>query len=200
MEEPIVVAVSGASGSIYGKRLVETLAGEALKIPVALVVSRAARAVVAHELGVDLQDAGSLAQLFPEEICARISWHEPEDLTAPFASGSHPFRALLVAPCSMNTLAAVAAGITLNLVHRIADVALKERRRIVLVPREAPLSATHLENLLALARKGVTVVPACPAFYHRPERIEDLVDFVVGRTLDQIGVEHDLYQRWGSGH
>ncbi len=194
-KEGILVAVTGASGSAYGVKLVETLAGP-LGIEVGLVVSRAGRIVMAHELGVDTGGEDFPARLFSPDALSRITYFEPEDLSMPFSSGSRGFRALLIVPCSMNTVAAISAGITLNLVHRLADVALKEGRKVVVVPREAPLSVTHLENLLDLAGKGVTVLPASPGFYHRPETVDDLVNFVVGRILDQLDLDHNLYKRW----
>ena len=197
MSDPILMAITGASGSIYGLRLVEALAGPDLRIPVGLVVSRAGRLVMEHELGIPAApDAGLLEERVDPETLGRVTLFAPEDLAAPFSSGSRRFSALVIVPCSMNTVAAVAAGLTLNLIHRLADVALKERRTLILVPREAPMSVTHLENLLSLARKGVVILPASPAFYHRPARIDDLVDFLAGRILDQLGLDHKLYRRW----
>jgi flavin prenyltransferase len=194
---PILVAITGASGSIYGLRLVETLAGPLFRKPVGLVVSRAGRFVMEQELGISAAaGTGFLEGRLDPELLSRVTLFSPDDLGASYASGSQRFEALVIVPCTMNTAAAIAAGITLNLVHRLADVALKERRPLILVPREAPVSVTHLENLLDLARKGAIVLPASPAFYHRPEAIGDLVNFVVGKILDQLGLEHELYQRW----
>lgn len=197
MSEPILVAVTGASGSIYGLRLAATLAAAPLNLEVGLVVSPSGLKVMEHELGPDAARGGRLPEsFFSPEAERRITRIPPDDMAAAFASGSRRFRALVIAPASMNTVAAVAHGITLNLIHRLADVALKERRALVMVPREAPFSVTHLENLLGLARKGVIVLPAAPAFYHRPRNLDDMVDFVVGRILDQLQVPHDLYRRW----
>ena len=122
---------------------------------------------------------------------------DPRDLTSRYASGSSRLDGMLIAPCSMSTLAVIANGTGQNLIHRAADVALKERRRLVLVARETPLSAVHLENMLAVTRAGAIVLPAMPGFYNLPESIDDLIDFVVGRALDQLGVEHNLLRRWG---
>ena len=200
MSDPILVAITGASGSIYGWKLLELLAGPSFKIPVGLVVSRAGRLVMEHELGVPAA-AGEdfLAGRLDRETLSRIRVYDPDDMGAPFSSGSRRFRALVVAPCTMNTVAAVASGITLNLVHRLADVALKEKRPLILVPRETPFSVTHLENLLSLARKGITVLPASPAFYHKPASLEDMSRFIVGKVLDQLGLDHQLYERWQGG-
>ena len=119
------------------------------------------------------------------------------DFSASIASGSYPFEAMAVVPCSMGTMARIATGASTNLIERAADVALKERRQLILVPRESPFSAIHLENMLKLARLGVTILPAAPGFYHRPQSVDDLIDFVVARILDQLGVEQTLVKRWG---
>lgn len=197
MSDPILVAITGASGSIYGWKLLETLAGAPLEIPVGLVVSRAGRLVMEHELGIPAAaEEDILAGRFDRKTLSRITVYDPDALGAPFSSGSRRFKALVIAPCTMNTVAAIASGITLNLVHRLADVALKEKRPIILVPRETPFSVTHLENLLSLAGKGVVVLPASPAFYHKPASLEDMSGFIVGKILDQLGLEHQLYRRW----
>jgi 4-hydroxy-3-polyprenylbenzoate decarboxylase len=123
-----------------------------------------------------------------------------EDWFAPVASGSNPPEAMVICPCTMGTLAAVAAGLSDNLIERAADVALKEGRKLILVPRETPFSSLHLENMLKLSRAGAVILPANPGFYHEPKRVEDLVDFIVARILDHLGVKHDLMQRWGEEH
>jgi 4-hydroxy-3-polyprenylbenzoate decarboxylase len=123
-----------------------------------------------------------------------------EDWFAPVASGSNPPEAMVICPCTMGTLAAVAAGLSDNLIERAADVALKEGRKLILVPRETPFSSLHLENMLRLSRAGAVILPANPGFYHEPKRVEDLVDFIVARILDHLGVKHDLMQRWGEEH
>jgi len=196
-EGPVLVAITGASGTRYGLRLVQVLAGPQLRLEVGLIVSQAGRLVMEHEMGISAApEAGFLNQQLDAETLSRVTVYRPEDLGASYSSGSRQFRALVIAPCSVNSLAAIAAGITLNLIHRLADVALKERRPLILVPREAPLSITHLENMLNLARKGVIILPASPAFYHRPATVDEVVDFVVGKILDQLGLRHELYRRW----
>lgn len=124
--------------------------------------------------------------------------YSPRDFTAPIASGSHIFEAMIVAPCSMRTLAGIANGITDTLLSRAADVCLKERRRLVLVPRESPLNLIHLKNMVKVTEAGAIILPPCPGFYSRPQNLDDLVNVVVGRILDIIGVEHHLYDRWGT--
>ena len=196
-DDPILVAVTGASGSRYGLRLAEVLAGPECGREVGLIVSPAGRQVMEHEAGpLPFPDAGFPLGFLSPDARHRITVFPPDDMAVAYSSGSRRFHALVVAPTSMNTVAAVAHGITLNVIHRLADVALKERRSLILVPREAPFSVTHLENLLSLARKGAVILPASPAFYQRPERLEDMVDFIAGRVLDQLGIDHDLYRRW----
>lgn len=197
MSDPILVAITGASGSVYGWKLVEALVKEPLALPVGLIVSPSGRMVLEHELGITTDAEGDfLSHRFDSEALERITLLDPDDMCAPFSSGSRRFRALVIVPCTMNTVAAITAGMTLNLIHRVADVALKEKRPVILVPREAPLSVTHLENLLTLAKRGLTILPASPAFYHEPAGVEDLVLFVVGKILDQLGLDHELYKRW----
>jgi len=178
---PILVAVTGASGAVYARRLIEIL-GERADI----ILSTDSEAVIKFETG-----------LGPKEFAKDSrKIYRGDDLAAPPASGSHRFSALVVVPCSGTTVAKIAAGIADNLVTRAAAVALKEHRTLVLVPRETPLSAVALENLLKLARLGVVILPASPGFYGHPKDLEDLVDFVVARILDHLGVEHDLGPRW----
>jgi len=180
-QKPILVAVTGASGAAYARRLIEILGDRA-----DVILSRDAEAVFKFETG-----------LGPKELTAGArTVYRGDDMTAPPASGSHPFQALVVVPCSGTTVAKIAAGIADNLVTRAAAVALKEKRSLILVPRETPVSAVTLENLLKLARLGVTVLPASPGFYGRPKEVGDLVDFVVARILDHLGIEHDLGPRW----
>ncbi|RMG27795.1 MAG: UbiX family flavin prenyltransferase [Gammaproteobacteria bacterium] len=196
---PVAVAVTGASGMPYALRLLECLveAGES----VWLMFSEAARVVAGMESGLDLPGrSGDLERFFNAYLGAeegQLRVFGPRQWTAPLASGSNPPRAMVVCPCSMGTLAAIAQGSSDNLIERAADVVLKEGRPLVLVPRETPFSAIHLENMLRLARLGAVILPANPGFYHRPETIEDLVDFVVARILDRIGVPHTLGVRWG---
>ena len=183
--KPYSVAITGASGVIYGLRLVEVLVDR--KVPVELVVSDTARIVMKEEMG-------SEARLPEASRLVRI--HDFHDFTAPIASGSYPIEGMVIVPCSMGTLGAVASGLSQNLIHRAADCAIKEGRKLILVPREMPLSAIHLENMLKLARLGVKIVPPMPAFYTSQENISDLVDFVVGKVLDQMDIPHALYPRW----
>ena len=194
--KPYIVAITGASGFVYGVRLLQVLAEQ--KVPVELVMSDTARIVAKEELGIDLSGIKS-----GREVCevlglngTGIHFHDFKDFTAPIASGSYPVEAMIVIPCSMGTLGAIASGLSQNLIHRAADCTLKEGRKLVLVPRETPLSAIHLENMLKLARLGVRIVPAMPAFYSRQKEIRELVDFVVGKTIDQLGIPHALYPRW----
>lgn len=180
-DQPILVAVTGASGAAYAKRLIEVLGSRA-----EVILSRDAEAVVKFETG-----------LVPKEFTAGArTVFLGDDLAAAPASGSYRFAAMVVVPCSGTTVAKIAAGLADNLVTRAAAVALKERRPLILVPRETPLSAVALENLLKLARLGVVVLPPNPGFYGRPKEVEDLVDFVVARILDHLDVEHDLGPRW----
>ncbi len=185
MKKPYVVAITGASGVTYGLRLVEVLMEQ--QCPVELVVSDTARIVMREELGTGAR--------LPEPS-RELRIHDFHDFTAPIASGSYPTAGMVIIPCSMGTLGAVASGLSQNLIHRAADCTIKEGRRLILVPREMPLSAIHLENMLKLARLGVKIVPPMPAFYSGQQKIADLVDFVVGKVLDQMGVAHALYPRW----
>lgn len=192
----IGLAITGASGSVYGLRVLEELL-RAPGVEVHLTLSAAARKVLAveHGIAVDLErfDARALG-VKPGK---RLVYHHHEDVSAPPASGSFRLAALAVVPCSMGCAGRIAHGISGDLVERAADVMLKERRPLVLVPRETPLSAIHLENLAALARHGATVLPAAPGFYGKPKSVEDLVDFIVARVLDHLDVPHKLGPRWG---
>ena len=176
-----VVGISGASGIVYGTRLLETLPGKKT-----VIVSRDAKVIAQMELGLDAGDVYALAD----------AHFENEEMTAPIASGSVKFDSMVIAPCSSSTLSKIACGISDNLMTRVAAVALKERRKLVLVIRETPLSSIVVENMSRLTRAGAVVLPASPAFYPKPRGINDMVDFVVGRVLDQLGVENDLYKRW----
>lgn len=180
----LIVAITGASGIIYGKRFLEE--AKKRKFEVHLVVSDAAEKVARSELG-DV-DWSMLA----------TKVYAPDDLTAPIASGSFRVDAMVIVPATMKTLGALSSGYCDDLISRAADVQLKEGRRLLIVPRETPLHAIHLENMAKLSRMGVTVLPAMPGFYHGPKTVDDLVDFIVGKMLDQLGVEHDLFRRWGS--
>lgn len=196
------VVITGASGSVYGMRLIEQLALAGHEVSVCF--TDAGREVTAFELGFELptEDAGvaavSLAAFLELPTAERIRVAYAENLFDPIASGSHQTDAMIVAPCTMGFVASVAHGMADDLPERAADVMLKERRPLVLVPRETPLSLVHLRNLTAVAEAGAIVVPAMPAFYAKPESIDDLVDFVVGKVLDVLEVEHDLFKRWGA--
>lgn len=182
----ILLAVTGASGMAYALALAENL-GRREDVELHLIVSRAAEQVLAIETGLGPEDLARLAR----------STYAEDDLAAPPASGSWPLKAMVVCPCTMASLAAIARGLGTNLIHRAADVCLKERRRLVLVPRETPLSAVHLENMLAAHRAGAVILPACPGFYHRPANLDDLTAHLAGRILDQLDIPHALFPRWG---
>jgi 4-hydroxy-3-polyprenylbenzoate decarboxylase len=183
----LVLAITGASGVIYAQRLLEFLVQKELKIH--LIVSNNAANVLQEELYIE---PGTLAELSDEKIVL----YSNTDFAAAPASGTSRMDAMVVVPCSMGTLGAIAHGLSRNLIHRAASVALKEKRPLVLVPRETPLGAVSLENMLKLANLGVSMIPAMPAFYHHPKSVNDLVDFVVTRILDHLGIESDLIQRW----
>ncbi|MCT4593555.1 MAG: UbiX family flavin prenyltransferase [Anaeromicrobium sp.] len=180
----IIVGMTGGSCSLYGVALLKAL--EQLNIETHLIVSRMGEYVTKHECHIDMDELKSMATYF----------HEIHDLAAPVASGSFKSDGMIIIPCSMNTLGAIANGLSLNLIHRAADVTIKESRKLVIVPRETPLSVIHLENMLKLAKIGVKIVPAAPGFYHKPQTIGDLVNIMVGRVLDQLGVEANLFERW----
>jgi 4-hydroxy-3-polyprenylbenzoate decarboxylase len=199
----LVVAMTGASGSAYGVRLVEVLlrAGRTVH----LTISPAAVEVLLQELDRTVRlehDAFDPAALLGPAAAgldlSRLCYHHFRDFRAGIASGSFLTAGMAVCPCSMGTLAAIAHGTSDNLIHRAADVHLKERRTLVLVPRETPLGLVQLRNMTAAAEAGAVVLPAAPGFYNRPRTIDDLIDFVVGRVCDQLGVEHRLFERWGS--
>lgn len=180
MKKEIVVGVTGASGAIYARRLLEVLCRDA---KVHLIVSEVAEKIAAHE-GVSFQGL-------------KAEYHANDKLFASIASGSHRYDGMVVIPCSSKTLAAIANGYADNLITRTADVCLKEGRTCILVTREMPLSKVHLKNMLAADEAGATIMPASPGFYNRPDTIDDLVDMVVARVLDHLGVDHNLGQRWG---
>jgi len=180
-ETRVLVAVSGASGVEYARRLIEVLGDRA-----DVIMSKDAQAVIEIETGLTMKEFAAVARAV----------YGDDNLAAAPASGSSLFRAVVVVPCSGTTLAKVATGIADNLVTRAAAVAIKENRKLILVPRETPLSAIALENMLKLARLGVVILPASPGFYGQPKRIADLVDFVVARILDHLGVEHSIGVRW----
>ena len=195
----IAVALTGASGMPYGLRLVECLLQAGAKVW--LLYSQAAQIVARQELDWALaaQPAAVEAELGARFAAApgQLRVFGREEWFAPPASGSNPPQAMVVCPCTMGTLAAIAAGMSQSLIERAADVVIKEGRKLILVPRETPFSVLHLENMLRLARMGVCILPPNPGFYHHPQTIDDLVDFVVARILDQLGIEHQLMRPWG---
>jgi len=180
----LVVAITGASGAIYGKRLLEVLRNK--KVDTHLVISKAAEKVIEHELETTKPSLEKLADHV----------YDVDDLTAPILSGSFKTDGMIIIPCSMKTVAGIAHGYSDNLILRAADVTLKEGRKLILVPRETPLNVIHLRNMLELAKQGVTIIPAMPAFYHKPKKIDALVNYVIGKVLDCLGIEHKLFMRW----
>lgn len=189
MSMKVLLCISGASGVIYGYRLLKALS-EMENVEPYLVVSEAARGIMDLELDVD-----------PEKITALAkTCYEPDDMGAPPASGSALYDAVVIAPCSVSTLSKVAAGIGDNLITRAAAVALKEGKKLILVPRETPLSIIHLQNMVTVSSAGGTMLPASPAFYGNPKTIEDMVDHVVGKILDSMGLENQIYPRWEADH
>jgi flavin prenyltransferase len=180
----IVVGITGASGSIYGIRLLEVL--KELELECHLVVSRTGLEVIKYETG---YDTSALKQL--------AIWHDIDNLFAPIASGSFRSDGMIIAPCSMHSLGAIAQGITGNLMTRAADVMLKENRPLILMTRETPLNKIHLANMAKVMDAGARLVPASPGFYHKPTSLQEIVDFVVGKAMDSLGLDHNLFKRWG---
>lgn len=203
----IVVAMTGASGSAYALRLIEVLTNAGCHLH--LTISPAAVQVFQQEIGgnIDLENF-ELSQLFATgELKSQdpspdsegtFHYYHYRDFSAGIASGSFLTDGMVICPCSMGTLASVAHGLSSNLIQRAADVHLKERRKLILVPRETPLGSIQLQNMKRLADAGAVILPAMPAFYHRPTTIQDLIDFVVGRICDQLGIRHELFRRWGA--
>jgi 4-hydroxy-3-polyprenylbenzoate decarboxylase len=196
---PIVVAITGASGFQYGLRLLQCLV--AARQTCYVMVSRAALAVADVEAKLALAPDAAGLQRQLEAHCGaaagQLQVFDREDWMAPPASGSGRWRAMVVCPCSTGTLSAIANGASNNLIERAADVAIKERKQLILTPRETPLSAIHLENMLKLSRLGVVILPASPGFYQRPQSVADMIDFIVARILNQLGIEHSLLPAWG---
>lgn len=197
-----IIAISGASGTAYGRRLIQVILENFDEIGLELVTSDAALRVIREEEGLKISSTNkSLAEIVPElhaetATDGRFTWHNCEDIGATIASGSVPIEGMVICPCSMNTLAAIAHGISANLLQRAADVTIKEGRRLILVPRETPLSPIHLENMLRLARLGAIIAPAMPGFYHRPKNLAELIDMQVMKVLDQMGLQTNLTSRW----
>lgn len=196
----ICLALTGASGLPYGLRLLDCLLAAGWRVQ--LLYSQAAQVVARQEMGLELpsrpaEARAALLARFPAADPALLAVYGREEWFAPVASGSNPPDAMVICPCSMGTLAAIAQGLADNLIERAADVVIKEGRKLVLVPRETPFSTIHLENMLRLARAGAVILPPSPGFYHHPQTVDDLVDFVVARILDLLGAPHTLMQRWG---
>lgn len=199
MPKTICLAFTGASGMPYGIRLLECLLEAGCHVQ--LLYSQVAQMVANQEMELELPSRASDAQVYFRRRYAalpgKLEVYGREEWFAPVASGSNPPDAMVICPCTMGTLASIAQGLAKQLIERAADVVLKEGRKLILVPRETPFSAIHLENMLRLARAGAVILPPNPGFYHHPQRVEDLIDFVVARILDQLSVPHDLMQRWG---
>lgn len=197
--QDIALAITGASGAIYSRRLLQELVGRGIRVH--LMVSAAGRIVCADELNWKLPTrASDIHKMLVDELACDadlLRVYGEQQWSAPLASGSHNIPTMIVCPCTMGTLSSIACGSSDNLINRAADVMLKEQRKLIIVPREAPFSAIHLENMLKLSRLGVVVLPPNPGFYFQPQTMDDLVDFVVARVLDQANVAHDLMPRWG---
>ncbi len=199
-QKTITLALTGASGMPYAWRLLESLLAGGQRVR--LVYSQAAQIVAKQELELTLparpQDAERALRERLGEFSGELKVYGVQDWYAPMASGSNPGDAMVVCPCTMGTLGKIAGGISDDLITRAADVMLKERRTLVLVPRETPFSAIHLENMLRLAHAGAVILPPSPGFYHAPQSVQDIVDFVVARILDHLGVEQTLVRKWGA--
>jgi flavin prenyltransferase len=193
----IVVGITGASGSVYGQRLLARLNASSEVSRIDLVISQAGVRVVSEELGLNVAGADRrvVRELLGEDS-EKVIVHSVNDIGASIASGSYLSDAMVIVPCSMGTLGAIANGASRDLVHRAADVIIKESRLLLLVPRETPLNVIHLENMLKLAHLGVRIIPAMPGFYHRPKTIDDLVEHFIHRLLDHLGVSHVQPTRW----
>lgn len=198
MNHPLVVAITGSSGVVYGRRLLEVLIQK--NLPVQLSISESGQKVLEHELGVrvDLDDF-DLQQLIPDCPTTNpdVVYHHYKDFMAPIASGSFRTTAMVICPCSGSTLSGIATASSGNLIQRAADVHLKEKRPLIVVPRETPLSLLQIQNMESVARAGATIMPASPGFYHGWTTVDHLIDFIVARILDHLRIEHDLIRRWG---
>ena len=190
---PITLAMTGASGARYAVRLLEVLTGA--RVPVSLIISDVGWRLLDEEM--EIRDEAGLRALTGD--WSRVRVYADTDRGATPASGSAPSRGMVVCPCSMGTLASIAQGTTRSLIERAADVCLKERRKLILVPRETPYSAIHLENMLRVTNAGAVVLPASPGFYHRPQSLDELIDFVVGRVVAQLGLDLRIGPRWAAG-
>ena len=194
----IVVVITGASGSRFGLRTIKALLASGQKVT--LLVSPSGAKVMLFETGLDLTgEVETLTNILSKHFGSHLlDYYAHDNLFAPVASGSSAPDAVVIVPCSMGTAGRVAAGLSSNLIERVADVALKERRQLIIVPRETPFSTIHLENLLRLSRAGAQILPAMPAYYQQPESLDDLDDFLAGKILDSLHITHQLFKRWGS--
>jgi 4-hydroxy-3-polyprenylbenzoate decarboxylase len=197
--EDLVLAMTGASGAPYGVRLLQILlrAGRTVHLTISPAAALVLEQEMERKISLERFDPRALSVDAAEANAERLYYHDYRDFRAGIASGSFLTAGMVVCPCSMGTAAAIAHGLSQNLIHRAADVHLKERRRLILVPRETPLGLVQLRNLAACAEAGAVVLPAMPAFYTRPQSLEDAIDFVVSRICDHLGVEHQLLRRWG---
>lgn len=198
----LTVAITGASGAIYAHRTLIHLAASGAVKRINLIMSEAAQIVARVELGVDLREGDQVALnewINVPHNSKILRLHRLNNLAAPPASGSYLQAGMIIVPCSMGTLGAIASGAGTNLIHRAADVTMKEGRRLIIVPRESPYNSIHLENMLRLSHAGARILPASPAFYHRPQTITEMADHLVFRILDQLSVPHSQATRWGGG-
>ena len=197
MTKKLIIAICGASGSIYGVTLVKELLAQGVQVH--LIISPSGRQVMTHELGFKENLGKYIEAKFkaPRHPDASIIEHKAETFFAPPASGSFKHDGMVIAPCSMKTLASIASGLADNLITRSSDICLKEKRPLVIVPRETPFNKIHLENMLRVSSAGAVVLPAMPAFYFKPKSVQDIVDFVVARILDKLNIKHNLAEEWG---
>lgn len=191
----LIVGITGASAVVYGVRLLEVLTKQS-ELEVHLTISASGARALWEELQIQIDIDNFRLESLIGVSSACVVYHHQSDIGAAIASGSFRTEGMIVVPCSMGTVASIASGISRNLIHRAADVCIKERRKLVIVPRETPLSAIHLENMLKLSRLGVCVLPAMPGFYHFPKTVDDQINFVVTKILDQFGMDTGLIQRW----
>jgi 4-hydroxy-3-polyprenylbenzoate decarboxylase len=195
MEKPWVIGISGASGVVYGIKLCEFMLS--IGKTVHLLITDAGWRVLHDELDWEVSRRQESIDKFLKPTAGKLIYHPIQDIGASVASGSFRTEGMIIIPCSMGTLSAIAHGSSDNLLERTADVMLKEGRKLVIVPRETPLHTVHLENMLILTRMGVKIIPAMPAFYQRPKSLDELIQFIVGKVLDSIDIEHELFTRWG---
>ncbi|MFU0784054.1 4-hydroxy-3-polyprenylbenzoate decarboxylase [Thermohydrogenium kirishiense] len=185
-----IISITGASGSILGLRLIEELLKSDCKVH--FLISKNGCNVMKYETGLTFDDA---VQHF-KKISEKINIYDVDDMFAPIASGSYKLDGMVIIPCSMGTLSSIACGISSNLIHRAADVCLKEKRKLIIVPRETPFNLIHLKNMAALSEMGANILPAVMTFYNKPTSIDDMINFIVGRVLDVLGIENNLFNRW----